>query len=69
MGVYNTTQAFGLALGGILGGSLAKRFGDNAVFYVCAGLTALWFVAAWNMKPPSRVTAKSAYLEQSESTR
>ncbi len=69
MGVYNTTQAFGLALGGILGGSLAKRFGDNAVFYVCAGLTALWFVAAWNMKPPSRVTAKSAYLEQSETAR
>lgn len=69
MGVYNTTQAFGLALGGILGGTLAKRFGDNAVFYVCAGLTALWFVAAWNMKPPSRVTAKSAFLEQSETAR
>ena len=69
MGVYNTTQAFGLALGGILGGTLAKRFGDNAVFYVCAGLTALWFVAAWNMKPPSRVTTKSAYLEQSETAR
>ena len=69
MGVYNTTQAFGLALGGILGGTLAKRFGDNAVFYVCAGLTALWFVAAWNMKPPARVTAKSAFLEQSETAR
>ena len=65
MGVYNTTQAFGLALGGILGGTLAKRFGDNAVFYVCAGLTALWFVAAWNMKPPSRVTVRSAVPEQS----
>jgi MFS family permease len=54
MGVYNTTQAFGLALGGILGGTLAKRFGDNAVFYVCAGLTALWFVAAWSMVPPGK---------------
>ena len=52
MGVYNTTQAFGLFLGGILGGTLAKRFGDSAVFYVCAALTAVWFVAAWSMKPP-----------------
>ena len=58
MGVYNTTQAFGLFLGGILGGTLAKRFGDSAVFYVCAALTALWFIAAWSMKPPvSRHTA------------
>ena len=53
MGVYNTTQAFGLFLGGILGGTLAKRFGDSAVFYVCAALTAVWFVAAWSMKPPA----------------
>ena len=52
MGVYNTTQAFGLFLGGILGGTLAKRFGDSAVFYVCAALTVIWFIAAWSMKPP-----------------
>ena len=52
MGVYNTTQAFGLFLGGIVGGSLAKRFGDNAVFYVCAALAAIWFVAAFSMTPP-----------------
>ena len=52
MGVYNTTQAFGLFLGGILGGTLVKRFGDSSVFYVCAALTALWFIAAWSMKPP-----------------
>ena len=52
MGVYNTTQAFGLFLGGILGGILVKRFGDSSVFYVCALLTALWFVAAFSMKPP-----------------
>ena len=69
MGVYNTTVSLGFALGGIIGGTAAKRFGDNAVFYVCAGLTALWFVAAWNMRPPARVTAKSAFLEQSETAR
>ncbi|HPP47848.1 MAG TPA: MFS transporter, partial [Accumulibacter sp.] len=52
MGVYNTTQAFGLFLGGIVGGALAKRFGDNMVFYVCAALAAIWFVAAFSMTPP-----------------
>ena len=67
MGVYNTTQAFGLFFGGILGGALAKRFGDNAVFYVCAGLTALWFVAAWNMKPPAKARLVAPSGEASES--
>lgn len=52
MGVYNTTQAFGLFLGGIVGGAFAKRFGDNMVFYVCAALAAFWFVAAYSMTPP-----------------
>ena len=54
MGVYNTTQAFGLFFGGILGGTLAKRFGDDAVFHFCAALTAIWFIVAWSMKPPVR---------------
>jgi len=52
MGVYGTTQSAGLALGGFIGGSLARHFGDNAVFYVCAALAALWFVAAYSMTPP-----------------
>ncbi len=54
MGVYGTTQSAGLALGGFIGGSLARHFGDNAVFYVCAALAALWFVAAWSMVPPGK---------------
>jgi predicted MFS family arabinose efflux permease len=52
LGVYNTTMSLGLFAGGIVGGTLAKRFGNEAVFYVCAALAALWFVAAWSMKPP-----------------
>jgi MFS family permease len=54
MGVYNTTVSLGFALGGIIGGSAAKRFGDDAVFYVCAALAALWFMVAYTMKPPLR---------------
>src|SRR2546427_9184969 len=32
LGVYNTTQALGLFVGGAAGGWLAKNFGDPAVF-------------------------------------
>ncbi len=52
MGVYNTTMSLGLFAGGILGGTLAKRFGDEMVFYTCAALAAFWFVAAYSMTPP-----------------
>jgi predicted MFS family arabinose efflux permease len=52
LGVYNTTMALGLFAGGIVGGTLAKRFGNDTVFYGCAALAALWFVVAYSMKPP-----------------
>jgi predicted MFS family arabinose efflux permease len=54
MGVYNTTMSLGLFAGGILGGTLAKRFGNETVFYTCAALAACWFVAALKMKSPSK---------------
>jgi MFS family permease len=52
MGVYNTTMSLGLFAGGIVGGTLAKRFSDEMVFYTCAALAAIWFVAAYSMTPP-----------------
>jgi predicted MFS family arabinose efflux permease len=54
MGVYNTTQAMGLFLGGILGGVVTKRMGDNSVFFWCAGLCTLWLVVAWHMDVPDK---------------
>lgn len=54
LGVYNTTQACGLFLGGTLGGYLAQHFGDNAVFSACAGLALLWLLVAASMNFPSR---------------
>ena len=35
LGVYNTTQAMGLFLGGSVGGYIAQHFGDNSVHAVC----------------------------------
>src|SRR5574343_575812 len=60
LGVYNTTQAFGLFLGGALGGYIAQHFGDNAVFATCTGLALIWLVVASSMKFPSRRPAPAA---------
>jgi MFS family permease len=58
LGVYNTTQAIGLFVGGALGGLIAQRFGDGVVFLVCAGLAVLWLLVAGTMNfPKRRVTA------------
>jgi MFS family permease len=51
LGVYNTTQALGLFLGGALGGWLAKHFGPTAVFAFAAGMATLWLLAASTMRP------------------
>ncbi len=52
LGVYNTTQAFGLFAGGALGGVLAKHFGPGGVFVSCAVLMAVWAAVAAGMTVP-----------------
>src|SRR2546428_4179491 len=42
LGVYNTTQSLGLFVGGAVGGWLAGRFGDSAVFVFGIAIVALW---------------------------
>ncbi|CAB3758156.1 MFS transporter [Paraburkholderia humisilvae] len=54
VGVYNTTQSIGLALGGVMGGWLLKIDGSSAVFYACSGLVLCWLIIAANMKQPPR---------------
>ena len=54
LGVYNTTQAVGLFIGGALGGYIAQHFGDNAVFSACALLAACWMLVALSMTFPRR---------------
>ncbi|SFC81448.1 Predicted arabinose efflux permease, MFS family [Cupriavidus sp. OV038] len=55
LGVYNTTQALGLFLGGVVGGWLLKHEGRSAVFLGCAAVLVLWLIIAWSMKaPPAR---------------
>jgi len=51
LGLYNTSQAAGLFLGGMLGGSLAVLGGASTVFWASCGLAALWLVVTWGLKP------------------
>ncbi len=51
LGLYNTSQAAGLFLGGMLGGTLAVLGGSSAVFWTSCGLSALWLGVTWGMKP------------------
>lgn len=53
LGVYNTTQALGLFLGGAVGGWLVHSIGDVAVFWVIAGLSAVWLAVTWRLTLPA----------------
>ncbi len=67
IGVYNTTQALGLFVGGAAGGWLAQNKGEASVFVFGFVLTALWGIAALSMKAPpvtaSRTVALSAVAD------
>lgn len=60
LGVYNTTQAIGLFIGGAAGGYVAQNFGDNAVFATAAVLAVIWLVVANSMNFPRPRTAPAA---------
>ena len=51
LGLYNTSQAAGLFLGGMLGGALAVLGGTSSVFWASCGLAALWLLVTWGLKP------------------
>ncbi|MBL8392776.1 MAG: MFS transporter, partial [Candidatus Accumulibacter sp.] len=53
LGVYNTTQALGLFLGGVLGGVLAKYAGPGAVWAGGALLTLVWLMLGLTMVMPA----------------
>ena len=51
LGFYNTSQAAGLFLGGALGGVLVMRGGPSAVFWSACGLSAIWLIVTWGLRP------------------
>ncbi len=62
MGVYNTSQAFGLFFGGLVGGWLAQHLGFAIVFVFCAMLMLVWLGLAISMTPPPRVKTQMLHI-------
>jgi len=59
LGVYNTTQALGLFVGGAAGGWLAKHFGETSVFVFGIAAIALWLGAALGMHVPGEAAERT----------
>ncbi|WP_459867936.1 MFS transporter [Endothiovibrio diazotrophicus] len=52
MGAYSSSQFIGAFTGGALGGWAHGQFGLTGVFILCAGMLAIWAIAAATMAPP-----------------
>ena len=62
IGVYNTTQALGLAAGGVVGGWLAQHVGNVSVFVFGIAAVALWLVFAFGMRVPGKISRHTLKL-------
>ena len=69
MGVYNTSQSFGMFLGGAVGGYLSQYHGASAVFIFCSVLVGLWLFFALSMARPPAVRTKLFHVREMETTR
>jgi len=50
MGIYSSSQFLGAFTGGVLGGFVASKFGEQAIFLVMALISAAWFTVSLGMK-------------------
>ena len=69
MGVYNTSQSLGAAMGSLVGGYLSHHYGFSAVFMFCAALMGIWLLASFSMKTPPAVRTKMYHLGETSETR
>lgn len=69
MGVYNTSQSFGMFLGGAVGGYLSQHYGASAVFIFCSVLVGLWLIFAFSMERPPAVRTKLFHVREMAATR
>jgi MFS family permease len=51
MGVYSSSQFLGAFVGGILGGIIASRYGEQAIFLVMAIVSFIWLLLSFGMQP------------------
>lgn len=63
LGIYNTTQSFGLFAGGAAGGWLAQHWGAAGVFGVGIALALLWLAIAVTMRAPPVVALREFIIQ------
>lgn len=64
MGIYSTSQFIGVALGGILGGTLLGHVGPTAVFVAGIVLAIVWLFVSFTMKEPPYVSSLRLQFNQ-----
>jgi MFS family permease len=69
MGVYNTSQSLGVAVGGLIGGYLAHHYSYAVVFMFCAALMSVWLLLTISMKTPPAVRTKMYHLGETSEAR
>lgn len=57
LGIYSSSQFFGIFLGGALGGWLHAKFGLEAVYLLDAAMASLWLIPALTMPKPRKLTS------------
>jgi len=50
MGIYSSSQFFGAFVGGIIGGFVASRYGEQSIFLVMALVSLIWLVLSFGMQ-------------------
>jgi len=60
LGIYSSSQFFGIFVGGALGGWLQGILGFIGVFGLCSVLAGLWLAVAIAMRPPGRASSNDA---------
>lgn len=51
MGIYSSSQFLGAFSGGVLGGAIASRFGEQSIFLVMAVISCIWLIISLGMSP------------------
>ncbi|RGP39553.1 Inner membrane transport protein YajR [Altererythrobacter insulae] len=51
MGIYSSSQFLGAFVGGIVGGYIASKFGEQTIFLAMALVTVIWLLLSFGMQP------------------
>lgn len=62
MGVYNTCQSLAMFVGSAAAGWLYQHSGATPVFWLCAGLMAIWLIVTFGLVPPLPVKTRMFHI-------